>query len=181
MKVGPAVRRYAKALFALAQEKKLVEDIGREVEFLGELFADRALGAFLRNPRITSAEKRKVFVDKVGPHISPLVRNFVNLLFDRGREEVLEGIALAYRAIANEAMKIAEGVVETAKPLDAADKAALEAALSAPLGLTVRLRVVEVPSLIGGLRVTVGHRRIDFSVLSGLSALRSRWLQAPLK
>lgn len=181
MKVGPVVRRYAKALFALAQEKKLVEDIGREVEFLGELFADRALGSFLRNPRITAAEKRKVFLGKVGPHISPLVRNFVNLLFDRGREEALEGIATAYRKIANDAMKIADGVVETAKPLDAAEKASLEKALSDKLGLTVRLRVLEVPSLIGGLRVTVGHRRIDFSVLSGLAALRTRWLQAPIK
>lgn len=181
MKTGPVVRRYAKALFALAQEKKLVEDIGREVDFLGELFADRALGSFLRNPRIGAAEKRKVFLDKVGPHISPLVRNFVNLLFDRGREQALEGIASAYRRIANESMRVAEGVVETAKPLDEAEKAELEKALSAKLGLTVRLRAVQTPSLIGGLRVTVGHRRMDLSVLSGLADLRSRWLRAPLK
>ena len=170
------VRRYAGALFAIARERGLVEDLGREVDFLGELFEDQALGAFLRNPRIASAEKRRIFLDKVGPHVSPLMRNLVELLFDRGREEVLEGLALAYRGLSREAMKLAVGVVETARPLSVQEKADLEAAFARQLGLSVTLAARENPSLIGGVRVTVANRRIDSSIAGGLESLHARLL-----
>ncbi len=181
MKLGLIVRRYAGALFSIAQEKGQVEDIGREVEFLGELFSDPALSAFLRNPQVGKAEKKKIFLDKVGPHVSAVTRNFVALLFDRNREDLLEGVARAYRSIAQESLKVVEGQLESAQAVSDEQRSELELALSKKLGWKVKLTSQINPELIGGIRITVGHKRFEMSVAAGLSELRKRWLRAPLK
>ncbi len=180
MKAGTVVLRYASALFAIAKEQNKVEDFGREVVFLGELFSDRLLQSFLRHPKIPAAEKKKLFLDKIAPHVSKTLQNFVALLFDRRRISVLEGIARAYQKISQEAMGEASGEVEAAKKLSDEELRNLEEAFSKRLKLKVKLSQKEQPSLIGGFRVTIGHRRFDGTVTSRLKELKSRLLWTPL-
>jgi F-type H+-transporting ATPase subunit delta len=69
---------------------------------------------------------------------------------------------------------VASGEAVSAAPLAEGQKEALRAVLGMSLGLTVNLKTREDPSLLGGLRVTIGGRRYDGSVRAQLRALRER-------
>ena len=73
-----------------------------------------------------------------------------------------------------------EGVVESARPLDAADVDKLQAALRAKLGKTVALEARVVPELVAGVRVFVDNKLIDQSAVGRLQGLRERMMAARL-
>ena len=73
-----------------------------------------------------------------------------------------------------------EGVVESARPLGEVELEELRASLGARLGKQVRLENRTAPDLVGGVRVIVDNRMIDYSVQGRLGALRKRMLDAPL-
>ena len=57
-------RRYARALFELAQEKGLLDQINRELELVVNMYeADSFLRAFMNDVMISPSKKREVLRD----------------------------------------------------------------------------------------------------------------------
>ena len=70
--------------------------------------------------------------------------------------------------------------MESARPLDATSIQNLAGALSKQLGKTVTLKNEIDPSLMGGARVLVENRMVDFSLSGRLSELKKRMLESPI-
>ena len=91
-------RRYAKALFGVAREAGRLEAVGDELaRVLEVLAAERRLQEFLSRPWIKGATKKSVTLgvaEQLG--CSPLVRDFVGLVAQRGRTDHLTEMARAY-------------------------------------------------------------------------------------
>jgi F-type H+-transporting ATPase subunit delta len=73
-----------------------------------------------------------------------------------------------------------EGRLETARPIAEGEVRELAAAAGRAVGKEVRLTVVENPDLVGGVRLTVGHRMFDGSMAASLEGLRRKLLAAPV-
>lgn len=177
--VDPITARYAQALFELALEKGRLDGVKGDIERIAVEVDDPRLRAFLANPRVARDEKRRALASLL-QSFDPLTRNFVGLVLDRGREAVLLRVAAAFKKLLLQRRGATEGVVESARPLAAADLALLAEAVGARIGKEVRLENRLVPELIGGVRVFVDNRLLDQSVRGRLAGLRKRLNAAPL-
>lgn len=179
MIADPVTTRYAVALYGLAKAKNALDAVSKDVAALAAEVARPATRSLLFNPRVEREAKRQ----QLGPVLAPahvLTRNFVHLLLDKDREDVLQGLASAWKRLSLEERGAVEGRVESARPLDPADVTRLAAQLSSQLGRSLTLENKVVPELLGGARVFAANRMIDWSVQGRLESLRKKLLEAPL-
>ena len=177
--LDPVTIRYTEALFGLARREGALDTVQSDVEQLAKQIAAPKLAAFLVDARIPAEQRReKLRVLLSGTH--QLTQNFVDLLFDKRRESVLHGLGEAFHRRSLEERGAAEGVVESARPLGAADVSQLALALGKRLGKDVKLANRVNPDVLGGVRVIVGSKMIDSSLRGRLDGLRKKMLEAPL-
>lgn len=177
--LDPVTIRYAEALFNVAKKKGVLEAVASDARRLSDELASSSVSAFFFDARVT-AETRRAKLEPLIKGLHPLLRNFVSLLFDKRREGVLRGLGAAFHRRALAERGAAEGVVESARRLGAGEIAELGRALSARLGKQVTLENRIVPALVGGVRVIVESRMLDFSFAGRLEGLKKRLLDAPL-
>ncbi|MFN0243710.1 MAG: ATP synthase F1 subunit delta [Planctomycetota bacterium] len=176
---GAVTSRYADALYNLAARKGVLEAVQRDVERLSQELATPAGRAIVLNPRADAQKKRAHLAGVVGA-FHPLTQNFVNLVLDKRREDVLARVGLAFRRRVLDERGAVEGFVDSARPLAPADVASIATALGGRMKKELLLTNRIVPELVGGARVIAANRMIDFSVQGRLEALRRRMLEAPL-
>lgn len=170
MTIGGVAKRYARALFEVAEARGHLEDVASQLDELVSAYqSERALRRFLTHP-VIPAEEKKALIDRLadGAWVEEL-RNLLHLLVDRGRVSALPALAEAFRRLANEARGVADAVVTTAVPLPESTQADIAERLGRALGKRVRVTNVVDPSILGGLIVRVGNRVIDGSVRSQLN------------
>ena len=178
MTADPVTTRYTEALFNLARSGGVIDQVERDVVRLASELRKPALGRVF-DARL-SVEVRRQQITPVLTGMHRLTTSFVNLLFDKRREEVLLSVGAAFRARALAERNTVEGVVQSARPLDAAAVGRLATSVGARLGKTVLLDNETRPELIGGVRVIVGSKMLDGSVQGRLDGLRKRMEDAPL-
>ena len=93
------------------------------------------------------------------------------LLIDKRRIQTFDAIAHIFAELSNEARGIVVADVTTAQPLAEAQEKALAEKLERVTGKKIALRGHRDPSLIGGVVVRIGDRRIDGSVKGRLAAM----------
>lgn len=176
-------KRYADALFQVAQKEGSVDRIAEDCEALRIALEDRGLRLFLQNPQIERKDKEGI-LDKClragGREPHERTSRFLGVVFNRGRQEHLAAIVDDFRARALGARGEVEGVIEVATDMDAEDVARLAEGLGKSVGKKLVLKVKQDESLLGGFRVRVGDRMWDASLRSQLEALGSKLKGIPL-
>lgn len=172
-------RRYASALFELAQEKGLVDQVDREFGMIVSMVdANPQLRAVmddvLMSPGVKTDLAQKLFTGKV----SPLVMNFLLVVIRKRREMFFPQMYRSFLDLANEARGIVEVEVRSAVPLPEELAQTLEAKLVARLGKRVKFQTQVAPELIGGLVVRVGDELMDGSVRTRLRRMRDRLVRS---
>lgn len=176
---GAVTARWADALYNVAARADAVEEVRLDTRRLSEEVARPAVAAFFFGGGVSEAQRR----EKLGALVAslhPVTKKFVQLLFDRRRQEVLRGIGDAFHRRVLDARGEVEGTLQSAHPLPEGDVAAVAQKVGALIGRTVHLKGEVVPELVGGVRVLVGARMLDASVQGRLASLRQRLLAAPL-
>jgi len=173
---APVARRYARALHALANEARRAEPVADElVAFEQLLGTERELREALLRPWVKATTKRAIVLDVAARlELSPLTRNFLALVAQRRRLDILGEIIAAYRATVDEAAGRVRARVRSAAPLSDGERAGLRERLGRRLGKTVLLDTEVDPGLLGGFVAEVGSRVLDMSVAGQLAALRER-------
>lgn len=173
---APVARRYAKALHGLAAEARRAEAVAEELARFEQLLgAEAPLREALLRPWVKAATKRSIVLEIAGRlELSTLTRNFLALVAQRRRLDLLGEILTAYRARVDEAAGRIRARVRSATPLGDAERASLREQLGRRVGKTVLLDTEVDPTLVGGFVAEVGSRVLDMSVAGQLTALRER-------
>jgi F-type H+-transporting ATPase subunit delta len=175
-----AARRYAEAASEIALRDETVEVWRSELDIVGAVVEDPAVGRILANPAVT-LESRDAMVDSaIGPIVSAPVLNLVKLMLRRGRIELLPQVAAEFRRLDNARKGIVAATATTASPLSQDEVRALVARLEQMTGAQIELDLQVDPSLLGGLVVRVGDRMIDGSVRGRLERLRNQLVSGAL-
>jgi F-type H+-transporting ATPase subunit delta len=129
----------------------------------------------LLSPAVSNTRKRAV-ISRFAPvfPLSPIVRNFLFVLIDRRRTDLLEDIIQAFEAVLDARMGIVRAEVRSAAPLNEQQQGALQHELSRVSSKQVRCDFVIDPSLIGGVVARIGSTVYDGSVRTQLESLRER-------
>jgi F-type H+-transporting ATPase subunit delta len=144
-------RRYATAIFGLAQERGAVEEVGRDLRAIFDAIAsDDTVQRFFFAPVINRKEKTQIITDAFARSVHQIALHSVLLLI-RKRREPLE--------------------IVSARELGRDDIEALVDRLSRLYKTRFVVTQRVDPGLIGGIRITMGDRRIDGSIAGRLNDL----------
>ena len=171
MAKAPTTKRYAQALFSLAEAEGKQEAWLDSISGIAEALADPSAALFFGEPRVPAARKAEVAAE-VSAGADPLVRNFVGLLVQRQAVGSLRAVVSEYGRLLNESLGRVQAEVRSAVPVSAEQQSALTAWLGTALNKEVILDVQEDSDIIGGIVVRVGDQIIDGSVRSRLNDLR---------
>ena len=127
----------------------------------------------IADPNLSDAKVAGVFISILSGKLSGEAENFVRVLAENGRLDVMDEIRSQYEALRNEREGVLEAEVYSAFEMDAAQTADLVARLERKTGLKVRAKVSVDKSLIGGVKVVIGDKVIDGSARAQLSALET--------
>ncbi|MGF1466375.1 MAG: ATP synthase F1 subunit delta [Sandaracinaceae bacterium] len=173
-------RRYATALYELAEEASEVDRIGDELASLAERWTEQQeLRTAFISPRVGAEERRRVIdalIEAGGLH--PILANTLRLLTDRSRMMILPDLEEAYRRIAEKRSGRVRAEIITATELPEAYFERLRETLEQATGKRVVLVRRQDPQLIGGVVTQVGGRIFDGSLRHRLREVRSHLLEA---
>ncbi len=167
-------RRYAKAVFELAQEEGDVAGWANRLEEIRSVLTDPSARQVLFNPVIPTARRVEVMGDLVTGAMGREGGNLARMLVAAGDPELIEGVVEEFTRLADEAAGRVRATATTAVDLTPEDRDRITAELSRRLGREVRLDVRVDPSIIGGMVLQFGDRLIDASVATRLQQLRRR-------
>jgi F-type H+-transporting ATPase subunit delta len=172
-----AAKRYAKALFQLAQEQGVTAEAESQLTALvTAVEQDAEIRAFLAAPGITTENKIQAIRAAFGDQASPIVLNTISLLIERGRQGELASLLEAYRQVSGSALGRTDALVTSAKPLSEQERDRLAARFGELIGKTVRVENIVDSSILGGLTVRIGDTLYDGSLRGKLDRL-SKQLQ----
>ena len=172
--VSGLAERYAAALFDLADERRMLDEVAANLRELRAML--QASGDFLRlirSPVLSRDQQAKaigMLAERAG--LSPLVRDFLAVVARNRRLFAVPAMIAAF--LAKLAARRGEVTAEVfaAQPLSEAQLAALNEQLRRSIGSRVSVDVRVDPGLIGGLVVKLGSRMVDGSIKSKLQRLQ---------
>lgn len=168
-----AAKRYAQAVFELAQEAGTVAAWDDDLARMGAVAEDPVARSYFANPSVSRA-RRLALLEAVLPADHAEARNLAALLVERDRVGDLPGILEVYRDAVRDLRGIVVADVTTAEPLGPEERELVRSQLAAKVGREVELRERVDPEIIGGIVAQVGDTLIDGSVISQLRRLRTR-------
>lgn len=171
MSQAAIAERYATALFELAVDQQKIDPVNDELRAIARIVREYPdLAKLLAHPLVSAADKQETLL-KLAAGASDLLRNFLRLVVDKGRQTALPAIADSYRALVDAHYKRVVAQVTTAVPMDEETQHLLKKQLSDYLAQDVQILAHEDPAILGGVVVRVGDRLIDGSVRGRLQAL----------
>ncbi len=173
-------RRYARAVFEIALERKELDRWRDDLEKFAALGENVDFMALMENPKVGFDKKEKLLSGVLGD-ISPLARNLVYLLVSRGRLAMVGDISGEYHRLLDGYRGIEHAEVVTAVPLDDREKKKLEEHLGKVVGKKIVLESSVDPGLVGGMIARVGGKLLDGSTHSQLLALKKELATGGLK
>ncbi len=110
-------KRYASALFEIAKEQQLLDQLEQELRVVKQVFAqNEAFLSVLNHPKVALA-KKKALIQEAFASVSNVLQHTFMLLLDRHRIDIVEDLVDAFITLANEARGVAEAIVYSARPL----------------------------------------------------------------
>ena len=177
MRSSTLARRYAGALFQAAKEPDLIDQVESDLGLLTfTLESTPRLIEALTHPLIPAERKKKIVADLFRDKVQGVTLDFLYLLIDKRRSEVLEDVEQEYVRLANEYRNILPVAVTSAIQLTSEEAIALRKKLEESTGKKIELEFAEDSEIIGGLVIQIGDSVIDGSVRGYLQTLRERLL-----
>lgn len=175
MPSGSAGRRYAQAIFELAQEGNKLEQWSDDLTAISQTFSQSPQArAFLDNPKTPRETKVKFVGNVLGKEVSPEALKLAQLLVQRDRQAYAPSILTAYTTLWNRLRGIEVAHVTTAIPVGDAEAAQIKQRLTAITGKQVTLDLKVDPNIIGGMVAQVGDTLLDGSIRTRLQNLRKQ-------
>ena len=101
-----------------------------------------------------------------------MVKNFCDLLADRGRVAVIPTIASDYKAMMDAVSGVITGELVTVSALNEERKSAIQATLEKQAGKKLELSFATDESILGGIVLKVGDKVMDASLKAQLQILK---------
>ena len=167
-------RTYGEALYELAKDEGLDQEILAQLEMAAELFEENPqYPRLLSLPSLSKQERCAVLDESLRACVHPYLLNFLKILVEHGTIRQLPGCAEAYRLRYNDDHGILEVTAVTAVPLDDGLREKLLGRLEQKTGKHVRLHTKVDPAVLGGVRLETKGLSLDGTVRSRLDDIQS--------
>jgi len=164
-------RPYAEAAFKLADASGSLAKWSQMLAGLAQMGQDERVRAAVADPNLADAKVAGLFISVLS--LSGDAENFVRVLAENGRLELLPQIREQFEALKNQREGVVEAEVHSAFELSEAQVSELQQRLEKKTGRKVRTKIVVDKGLIGGVKIVIGDKVIDGSARAQLAALET--------
>ncbi|MCK5319022.1 MAG: F0F1 ATP synthase subunit delta [Anaerolineales bacterium] len=174
MKNEILAKRYAKALFVVGTEENALDDYTETLQAFADLYVSTPEVVDGLTNRVYPADVRQKVMTEIvkSAGVSNIMANFLNLLAEKNRANVLPEIAASFQAMVDEERNICQGTIVSAKELQPAMQEKAKETLEKITGKQVVLKTEIDESIIGGIIAKVGDLVLDGSIKTQLEGLK---------
>ena len=171
-------KRYAQALFELADESYQIKKVVTDMELIHQCFLDsEEFRVFVRNPIIPYEKREEALKSLFGKKIEEVTLEFLKLLAQKDRLEFLDLIAQEFKVLVRQAQGIVQAEVVAADKLTDDQAKTIESRLKKHLGKDVELATSVDEDMIGGLKIKIEDQIFDYSLDHQLKSFKSKVLK----
>jgi F-type H+-transporting ATPase subunit delta len=164
-------RPYAEAAFRAALDAKDLAGISGQLKLAAAVASDAQMSQLLANPKVTPADKLKLFHGVTEGKLGDAAKNLVSMLVDNHRTVLLKPVSELFEKLKHEHESVLHARIISAFAMSDAEKSDLVAALAKKYGKKVEADVVVDASLIGGVNIEIGDEVIHGSVRDTLEKM----------
>ncbi len=158
-------KKYANALFELSQEDQNIEKVYDDLIFTDETIkTNENLAQFLFSPVIKKEDKKEVINKLFSMHICKTTLDFLFLLVDSDRIDVIADILNQFSSSYNASKNIVKPLIKSAVELNPEQKKAVEYKLQSKLNKKIEPEYIIDEDIIGGLVIAIEDKTIDCSL-----------------
>ncbi|KAL0284694.1 UNVERIFIED_CONTAM: ATP synthase delta chain, chloroplastic [Sesamum angustifolium] len=174
-----AAGSYANALADVAKSNNTLDQTSADVEKLEKIFSDEQVLGFFTNPTVGEENKQKM-VDEIAKSSSlqPHVANFLNILVDMKRIDLIKEIVKEYELVYNRLTQTELAIVTSVVQLESQHLSQIAKKVQQFTGAkNVRIKTVIDPSLVAGFTIRYGNsgsKLIDMSVKKQLEEIAAQ-------
>lgn len=166
-------RRYASALLEVGKEYQLLDEFFEQyTEIVNQINQEKRFEQLLNSPQITDSEKKKIISEVFGEAINPYLLNFIYILIDKGRLNLIKEMFLDFQEMVYEEKNILPTKVVSAIPLGEEQLSQIKEKLSNKFQKEILLENKVDSSIMGGLVVYAVDKIMDGSIKSKIAKLR---------
>lgn len=177
MSSSVVAKRYALALFQLAKEKGLLDQIESELAIIKETIkSNPEFETLLKSPKF-SIEKKQQMVKEIFASVHEYTLNTLLLLVERRRENAIVEVADHFTKLTNDEKGIAQAEVYSVRPLTEEETKALSETFAAKVGKkSLVINNIIDTDLLGGIKLRIENRIFDGSLRGKLDRLQRKLL-----
>lgn len=160
--------RYSRALFELALEKNVIDDVYNDMIWISEVSSTPEVKDLLNSPVIPPSKKQSVLRAVFSKNVNKLSMSLIDMVVMNGREKYIPAIARVFR---HETMKykgITEVILTTAVKVDEKIKDQISGLVAESFGTKVELKEVVDSEIIGGFILRIDDNYLDASIRNKL-------------
>lgn len=164
--------RYSRAIFQSAIEKKILDNVNRDMIFISEVCKIPETKELLQSPIIIPSKKSSIFHKILEDNVEKITLELIDLIVRNGRESYIPAIA---RNFIHDTMKykgITESVLTTAVQVNAKVKKQITDLVSEVFRTKVELKENIDPEIIGGFILRIDDNYIDASIKNKLRKIK---------
>lgn len=167
-------RRYALALYEVAEKANKVEEYIKDLEEIDKLIqGNKEIKDVIKHPQISSIEKKKAFINIFKGQIDEELLTFLLILIEKDRILFLKEKIVQMKKIHLERRNTLKGLVKTTVPLKEEEKLALIEKLKAKYNKEIILEEKIDPRILGGIYLRIDNDVIDGTIKSKLDELKT--------
>lgn len=157
--------KYALAIFEIAQEKNMLDEIQAQLNATQELFkTNPELNAVINNLLVPKEPKLEILKQVLASEVDATLLSFLYVLVEKNRISLFDSIHRAYTNLMNEKNNIVEIKVTTARNLSEAEYAEVTEKVGKILNKNIILIKHVNPEIMGGIIIQMGDKLIDGSI-----------------
>ncbi|MGD0854983.1 MAG: ATP synthase F1 subunit delta [Dehalococcoidia bacterium] len=166
-----SARRYAQAIFQIAQAKNNLDEWKKELLKLAHITKDKEVMDLIDHPKVLFNLKAELIKQRLDTS-NELVLNLCYLLILKGRLKNADQISDQYDNLLDAQRGIKHAVVTTAVAVDETEKQKITSQLEKITGKKVTVKLQVNPNIIGGMVARIEDTLIDGSIRNRLDLLR---------
>jgi F-type H+-transporting ATPase subunit delta len=164
-------RPYAQAAFDAAQSQANLKGWSEALLTLADAVCHLELKAVISSPKVSQAAIEGLMDGLLGNSADTQLRNFVRVLVDKKRLNVLPEIAVIFESLRAEAEKTVNVVVDSAFELSVVQQEKIISSLKKSMGRDIKLVCKVNEELLGGVVIRAGDKVIDGSARTRLGEM----------
>ena len=170
--------RYAESLFSLAIEENQLDQYLSDIKLVDDvLSSDPQFVQFFSHVLIEDDVKYQLIDKSFKGNVNTYVLNFLKLLVQKRRIKYIDEIVKSFIVLTNKHLGIEEGIIYSPYALDDKEVKDIEKAISSKENKKVTLKVINDPTLVGGVKVQINNRVYDGSIKNKVELLKKELLR----